>query len=53
MENEIRFNTELDGGFHLPTAYKSHDGQLKQLVAITTLIAGIACAAVLAPILFG
>lgn len=52
MHNEIQFKTEIDGGFHLPTAFKSHDGQLKQLVAIATLIAGISCSAVLASMLF-
>ncbi len=53
MHNEIRFHTEVDGGFHLPAAYKSHDGQLKQILAIATLLSGTACAAILAVNIFG
>lgn len=53
MHNEIRFHTEVDCGFHLPVAYKSHDGQLKQILVIATLFSGTACAAILAVNIFG
>jgi len=53
MYNEIRIQTEVDGGFHLPTAYKSHARQLDHMVAIATLIAGSVCVAILAVSIFG
>ncbi|UYT54487.1 hypothetical protein OHI65_08970 [Brucella sp. MAB-22] len=53
MYKEISFQTEVDGGFHLPTAYRSHARQLDHMVAIATLIAGSVCAAILAVNIFG
>lgn len=53
MHNEIRFQTEVEGGFHLPKAYESHATQLHHMVAVATLVCGAACAAILAVSLFG
>lgn len=43
---ELEFQTEVDCGFNLPSAYKSRDRQLDHLVAIASLIASVAIAAI-------
>lgn len=40
------FQTEADCGFNLPSAYKSCDDRLGQLVAIATLIASVGIAVI-------
>lgn len=47
MHNQPRFETEVDCGFNLPTAYKSCSSQLNQLVVIATLLSSVGIAAVL------
>lgn len=47
MHNQPRFETEVDCGFHLPSAYKSCSGPLNQLVVIATLFSSVGIAAVL------
>lgn len=47
MHNHPRFETEVDCGFNLPTAYKSTSGQLNQLVVIATLFLSVSIAAIL------
>ena len=47
MYNQPRFETEVDCGFHLPSANKSTGSQLNQLVVIATLFSSVGIAAVL------
>jgi hypothetical protein len=47
MHNYPRFETEVDCGFNLPTAYKSCSGKLNQLVALATFFSSVGIAAVL------
>lgn len=47
MHNQPRFETEVDCGFNLPSAYKSSNSQLNQLVVIATLFSSVGIAAVL------
>ncbi len=41
-------NRPNSAGFNLPSAYKSHDGQLKQVLAIAVLFSSVGIAAVTA-----
>lgn len=50
--NHFEFQTEVDCGFNLPSAYKSHNRQLDHLVAIATLVASVGVMAILAFVMF-
>lgn len=52
MQDNHEFKTET-GGFHLPTAYQSEDNDLNFMIVLSTLIACVACAAILALRIFG
>ena len=49
---ELEFQTEVDCGFNIPSAYKSHNGQLNQLLAIATLIASFCVASTVSAQMF-
>ncbi|UWF67344.1 MULTISPECIES: hypothetical protein [unclassified Brucella] len=52
MQDNHEFKTEA-GGFHLPTARQTEDNDLNFMIALSTLIACVACAAILASRIFG
>lgn len=52
MQDNHQFKTET-GGFHLPTAYQTKDSNLNYMIVLSTLIACVACAAILASRIFG
>ncbi len=54
MHDDIKFQTEVDCGFDLPAAFKTHNDHLNQMVAIAVLVASVCAATIIgAQIIFG
>lgn len=47
MHDDIHFKTEVDCGFNLPSAYRSHNDRLNHMVVIAVLLASTAIAAIM------
>lgn len=54
MHDQPHFHTEVDCGFDLPAAFKTHNDHLNQMVAVAVLVASVCAATILGvQIVFG
>lgn len=47
MHDQLKIQTDIEGGFNLPAAYRAHDKRLNHLVAVASLFASAGVAVIL------